>query len=560
MAAAATLRIRSLRVISLESEFILLIHLVGVRKPKRFKTKFEHLVKSSITWNSKNSGVHDVRILWEKRKTEEKGQAEAPLAGISRRATLAQGGLGLAAALGLAACGAFEDEASVDLAGPPIGDLSGLLDGPPPVVAGEELDAPLLYRFYERRGFEPVWATRKAQADALRARIPRARDHGLDPEWFHASLLRRMDMFPTMRRELLLSNAVLTYAEALAYGALPHERRRHSEALMPDSVDVTEVLDASLDGPDPVAAIEALAPATPSYRALRQALQRLQPGSLLERAQTSRMRLFEANLERQRWLPRQLPPDRVWVNVPDQQLVLYRGGRPIFTTRVVVGDEKERKQSPEFNTFIESALFNPPWIIPADIVEADIRPILQRDPGYLARYKIVLLPNGEAEQAPGPLAGLGAVMFEMPNQFDVYLHDTPDKDAFGRENRRISNGCIRVRNPLEFAALLMEEPLDTINKKIATGGTQRRSLPKPMPVYVLYHTAFAVTDSVLEIRPDFYNRDEALWHRLQKNNQAWTAPGIGGMPEPSRRGPQAPNAPRRPSQPSGQPTTPPRRT
>ena len=149
------------------------------------------------------------------------------------------------------------------------------------------MDAPLLYRFYERRGFEPVWATRKAQADAFRARLLRARDHGLDPEWFHASLLRRMDMFPTMRRELLLSNAVLTYAEALAYGALPHERRRHSEALMPDSVDVTEVLDASLDGPDPVAAIEALAPATPSYRALRQALQRLQPGSLLERAQTS---------------------------------------------------------------------------------------------------------------------------------------------------------------------------------------------------------------------------------------------------------------------------------
>lgn len=347
-----------------------------------------------------------MRLLWKKRKPEEMVQAEAPSARVSRRATLAQGSLGLAAALGLAACGASEDEASAELGAQPIGNLSGLLDGPPPLVAGEELDAPLLYRFYERRGFEPVWATRKAQADALRAKVLRAREHGLDPEWFHASLLRRMDMFPPMRRELLLSNAVLTYGEALAYGALPPERRRDGEALMPESVDVTEVLDASLDGPDPVAAIEALAPATPSYRALRQALQRLPPSGALERAQTTRLRLFEANLERQRWLPRQLPPDRVWVNVPDQQLVLYRGGRPVFATRVVVGDETERKQSPEFTTFIEFALFNPPWIIPADIVEADIRPMSLRDPGYLARYKIVLLPNGEAEQAPARLPGL----------------------------------------------------------------------------------------------------------------------------------------------------------
>jgi hypothetical protein len=83
--------------------------------------------------------------------------------------------------------------------------------------------------------------------------------------------------------------------------------------------------------------------------------------------------VIEANLERQRWLPRELPADRVWVNVPDQQLVLFRDDRPVFVTRVVVGDTTDRKQSPEFHTIIESTLFNPPWIIPSDIVEADIR-------------------------------------------------------------------------------------------------------------------------------------------------------------------------------------------
>ena len=324
-----------------------------------------------------------------------------------------------------------------------------------------------------------------------------------------------MDMFPPDRRELLLSHAVLTYAEALAFGAVPPGRRRDGEALSPEPVDVAEVLDAALEGPDPVAAIEALAPNTPTYKALRQALQR-QPSGLVTKAQVGRLRMIEANLERQRWLPRELPPDRVWVNVPDQQLVFYRDNLPVFITRVVVGDETARKQSPEFSTVIESALFNPPWVIPRDIVEADIRPMLKQDPLYLVKNKIVLLPNGDAEQAPGPQAGLGAVMFEMPNRFDVYLHDTPDKEAFTRGNRRISNGCIRVQNPLELAALLMDEPINVIQHKVATGGTVRKPLPTPVPVFLLYQTAFASTGRELEIRPDFYERDEALWQRLQK--------------------------------------------
>jgi murein L,D-transpeptidase YcbB/YkuD len=288
-----------------------------------------------------------------------------------------------------------------------------------------------------------------------------------------------------------------------------------------------------------------------TYRkALRQARQRQLPSALVTKAQVNRLRLIEANLERQRWLPRELPPDRVWVNVPDQQLVLYRDNLPVFVTRVVVGEETARKQSPELKTVIESALFNPPWVIPSDIVEADIRPMLKRDPEYLVRNKIVLLPNGDAEQAPGPQAGLGVIMFEMPNRFDVYLHDTPDKEAFGRDNRRISNGCIRVQNPLELAALLMEEPMEVIPHKVATGGTVRRALPEPVPVFLLYHTAFAAAGRELEIRPDFYGRDEALWQRLQKRPQDQSASGtLAGAATRSVAGPQPPRRATEPSAP-----------
>ncbi len=471
---------------------------------------------------------------WPRHGFNPNGLFDPQQARFSRREGLARGFLGLAGVLTLVGCAASESNLPETVAAQPQGDISSAADGPAPMVAGEKLDGALLRRFYTRRDFEPVWTSREGDARAFKALILGARDHGLDPDLFHAGLLRRMDMFPPDRRELLLSHAVLTYAEALANGAVPQSRRKDREALLPEPVDVAEVLDEALAGPDPVAAIEALAPQTPSYRALREALRRQRQAGLATKAQVNRLRAIEANLERQRWLPRELPPDRVWVNVPDQQLVLYRNDRPIFVTRVVVGEATDRKQSPEFSTTIESALFNPPWVIPHDIVEADIRPMLKQDPLYLVKNKIVLLPNGDAEQAPGPQAGLGAVMFEMPNRFDVYLHDTPDKEVFSRDNRRLSNGCIRVHNPLQFAALLMDEPLEVIHQKVATGDTMRKSLDQPVPVFLLYHTAFASPGRDLEIRPDFYDRDEALWQRLQKRPQEQVPMGarVASSPQP----------------------------
>jgi murein L,D-transpeptidase YcbB/YkuD len=106
-------------------------------------------------------------------------------------------------------------------------------------------------------------------------------------------------------------------------------------------------------------------------------------------------------------------------------------------------------------------------------------------------------------------------MFDMPNRFDVYLHDTPDRGIFSRENRRISHGCIRVQNPRDFAALLMDQPLDSIDQGIAEGSTTRHDLPTPVPVFVVYQTAFVDTDGTLRFRPDFYNRDAPIWQALQ---------------------------------------------
>jgi murein L,D-transpeptidase YcbB/YkuD len=438
---------------------------------------------------------------------------------VSRRNIISGIPLALATACTLGACGTNPAPRPVSMAARHVRtELDVLINGTPElVVAGEKLNTGVLQRFYARHGFAPVWTTREAQAHSLSTAVLSSARHGLNPDLFHAALLRRRSELPPLDRELILSDAFLSYADALAHGAVPVERRRPFEELAPEPVDVAAALDAAADRPDPAAAIEALAPATPTYMALRQALQSHRSGAAASgQAGKNRLRMIEVNLERERWMPRQPPADRVWVNAADQRLILYRADRPVFSTRVVVGNESERDQSPEFRAMIQGIFFNPPWVVPRDIVLAEILPRIRRDPDYLLRNNMFMRDNGEVEQRPGPNAGLGFIMFDMPNRFDVYLHDTPARHVFGDDNRRLSHGCIRVENPRELSELLMQEPIETIHQAIATGVTSRRDLPTPVPVFVIYETAFADANGILQFRPDFYGRDARILQQMQR--------------------------------------------
>jgi len=468
------------------------------------------------------------------RPQDETGRTDAAgsLGDPGRRSVLKRGAAVLAAAGGLAACGRRPAPVTTPAAARPVETPIAriLASGSDVVVGNETLDAAALRRFYALRRFQPVWPSRQAQADDLAALVLRAGDHGLDPDMFRAALLRGRDAIDPLERELLLTDAVMAYGAALSHGAVPADRRTSAEAMAPAPVDLATVLDAAIDGADPVVTIERLAPQTPTYLGLRLAMRggawrmprlpRQRTAALTAAAAAQRQRSIEANLERERWLPRDLPPDRVWVNVPDQQLVLYRDHRPVFTTAVVVGDNAERNQTPEFHTLIEASFFNPPWVIPRDIVAAEILPRLAREPDYLARNNMIMRDNGEVEQTAGPQAGLGFLLFDMPNRFDVYLHDTPDRFVFSRSNRRMSRGCIRVQNPRELAALLMDEPIEEIDRRIATGTTTRARLPAPTPVFLTYRTAFVDLDGAMQFRADFYERDPSVWQRLRKQPTA----------------------------------------
>ena len=181
---------------------------------------------------------------------------------------------------------------------------------------------------------------------------------------------------------------------------------------------------------------------------------------------------------------------------------------------MIVGRDDRPNQSPEFQATVTAIWFNPPWNVPKDIATNEILPKAAQDPTYLTRRRMVILPDGGVQQLAGPNSGLGQLMVEMHNRFEVYLHDTPGKDLFSRTDRRISHGCIRVENARELAALLTRQPTDRINQTIETGSTTRGELPQPVPVFVVYETAFADVDGRLQFRPDVYGRDAEIEQHL----------------------------------------------
>jgi murein L,D-transpeptidase YcbB/YkuD len=144
---------------------------------------------------------------------------------------------------------------------------------------------------------------------------------------------------------------------------------------------------------------------------------------------------------------------------------------------------------------------------------------------------MTMRPGGGIQQSPP--SALGQIKFEMANRHDVYLHDTPTRNLFARDNRRLSHGCIRVQNPRELASMLLRQPQEAVASGIAGGATNRRSLPTPVSVFVVYETAFVDTDGTLQFRPDVYSRDDEIAPHLHPVRQA---PVAERQPPGQRRG------------------------
>lgn len=225
---------------------------------------------------------------------------------------------------------------------------------------------------------------------------------------------------------------------------------------------------------------------------------------------TARLAQIELNLERWRWAPRQLPADRIELDIAGAWAVLYRAGQPRLSMRAVVG--KPATKTPMFASRLEAVVFNPPWNVPTSITSQEIAPKAARDPAYLARHHYVTTPNG-LQQLPGPDNALGQVKFDLPSPFGVYLHDTPSKGAFARPMRALSHGCMRLEKPLELAAELLGQQGWTraqVDSAVAAGATRRVGLTQPTPLFVVYRTAFVDAAGDVEFRADVYGWDDKL--------------------------------------------------
>lgn len=234
-----------------------------------------------------------------------------------------------------------------------------------------------------------------------------------------------------------------------------------------------------------------------------------------------RIRQIELNMERWRWLPNSLGDRYIYVNVPEFRMELVDHGRKAIDMPVVVG--KQQSQTPVFSDRMTYLELNPEWNIPANIAENEILPKLASNPGYLASHNMEMVDTGgkpRIRQLPGPDNPLGQIKFMFPNEYDVYLHDTPADHLFSRTERDFSHGCIRLERPVQLAEYLLKDDPDwrggRIREAIVSGEQKSVKLPQPIPVHILYFTAWVEDDGTLQFRKDVYGHDARLAAALQK--------------------------------------------
>ncbi|MCA1456745.1 L,D-transpeptidase family protein [Bradyrhizobium sp. BRP22] len=262
------------------------------------------------------------------------------------------------------------------------------------------------------------------------------------------------------------------------------------------------------------------------------------------------------NMERWRWLPRQLGAASlgnayVILNIPDYTLRVMQNGAPVWTTRVVTGKPGQHA-TPLLTETMKYITVNPTWNVPPSIIYNEYLPALQQDPTVLQRMGLRLEYGRDGSvhisQPPGEANALGRIRFNFPNKFLVYQHDTPDKQLFAREERAFSHGCMRVQNPDQYASVLLNITMTnehwTPERIRSMYGSSEIDLkfPTPIPVNITYQTAFVDDAGKLQFRRDVYGRDAGML-ALLKNNRGKDLESMVAHAQPNYSRPSRNNLP-----------------
>ncbi len=251
-------------------------------------------------------------------------------------------------------------------------------------------------------------------------------------------------------------------------------------------------------------------------------------------------------MERERWINRPRGQRHIWVNLTDFTAKIIDNGVETFSTRSVVGARDRDRVTPEFSDVMEFMVINPSWYVPRSIITKEFLPQLQGNPNAVNNL-IMTDSSGRVvdrttvdfgsfteetfpfsmREPPNQGNALGLVKFMFPNRHNIYLHDTPSKSLFGREVRAFSHGCIRLADPFDFAyALLAKQnsnPQEFFQSNLRSGVERRIDLVDPVPVHLVYRTAYTQADGRMQYRRDIYRRDERIWNALAREGVALRA-------------------------------------
>jgi murein L,D-transpeptidase YcbB/YkuD len=392
-------------------------------------------------------------------------------------------------------------------------------------------------QFYESRNNLPAWIDGDRASPRLAALVQALRqseNHGLDPARYGTDRFQqaiaaadqtkqRYDLAAVPELDARLTYAYMRYAADLLGWSVNPRQIYSNWIAAPNNTDLAAQLSKAVSSGNVEQSLEELAPSHNQYKGLQAALQHERQNP------TGHLDEIRMNLQRWRWMPRDLGDRYIFVNVPAYQMQVVDGTNPVLAMRVIVGDPKH--QTPLFNDEMTTIVFSPNWNVPESIIRKEMLPRLVDDPGYLERQDIqVIGTSGEVvdaesvdwgddsaveglhfRQEPGPKNALGLVKFLFPNNFDVYLHDTPQDALFNKEHRALSHGCIRLENPVALAEYLLRDNPAWTEEKISAamnaGHEQGVPLKHHIPVHIAYFTAWVNPDGSVTWLEDPYGLD-----------------------------------------------------
>ncbi len=257
----------------------------------------------------------------------------------------------------------------------------------------------------------------------------------------------------------------------------------------------------------------------------------------LAKSSTARSKQIVTTLERLRWLPNNLGGRYIMVNTAGYQLNMIENNRTSLNMRIVVGKKKrgeKNHETPSFSKDMRYLVLNPRWYVPPSIASEELLLLAQKDRNFFKKegYK-VYNSKGEVRsnsvnwnrfvkgeklplqivQNAGARNALGKIKFMLPNKYNVYLHDTPQKSLFARDRRAFSHGCVRLSKPMQLATKVTGKSKAELSRMISSGRNQKVDLAKNIPVYIVYLTVWARNDGSVIFFDDYFNRDS----RMQNN-------------------------------------------